>query len=353
MVEPSDLAPQAGQWLRSTGPDADVVLSTRIRLARNVRGYAFPCRISDDSRRELETRLRMWIGESDLAGGIKYCNFLGVDPITRQMLAERHLVSRELVNGEGDRGVSFANTEFVSIMTNEEDHLRLQVIRPGQALEDALEEAIKIDQKLDQRVPYAWSDSYGYLTSCPTNTGTGLRLSVMIHLPALVLMDQMDKVHQAASKVGLTVRGFYGEGTKAVGDVIQISNQHTLGRSESEILKTLQNIVPKIVENERGVRTHMINENRVSLEDRVWRSMGTLRYARKLSSSETLDLLSAVRLGVNLRMLPNLSIGEVNELFVITQPAHLQKLQGRALEPGERDAARATLLRERFKPESN
>ncbi|NRA96779.1 MAG: protein arginine kinase [Planctomycetes bacterium] len=352
-MEPSDLARHAGQWLRVPGPDSDVVLSTRIRLARNVEGYEFPGRISSDTRRELETQLRSWIESSALADAVQYCNLLGVDDLTRQVLAERHLVSRELVNGEGDRGVSFAASEFVSIMTNEEDHVRIQVIRSGQSLDEAMRHAVEVDRKLEGQIPYAWSKQYGYLTTCPTNVGTGLRISVMMHIPALVLMEQMDKVHQAASKVGLTVRGFYGEGTKAIGDVIQISNQQTLGRSEVNILETLGNIVPKIVEYERGVRTHLVNEKRMVLEDRVWRSMGTLRYARKLSSEETLNLLSAVRLGVNLQLLPNLSVGEVNELFVTTQPAHLQAQEGKRLEPEERDVARATLLREWFRPESN
>lgn len=352
-MEPSDLAIRAGQWLRVPGPDSDVVLSTRIRLARNVEGYAFPGRIAPDARRELETQLRVWIEGADLNDAVRYCNLLSVNDLTRQMLAERHLVSRELVNGEGDRGVSFAHSEFVSIMTNEEDHVRIQVIRSGQSLDEAMEQAVEVDRKLEGKIPYAWSNQYGYLTACPTNVGTGLRISVMMHLPALVLMEQMDKVYQAASKVGLTVRGFYGEGTKAIGDVIQISNQQTLGRSEVEILETLGNMVPKIVEYERGVRTHLVNEKRVTLEDRVWRSMGTLRYARKLTSEETLNLLSAVRLGINLKLLPNISVGEVNELFVITQPAHLQAQKGRRLGPDDRDVARATLLRERFKPESN
>lgn len=352
-MEPSDLALRAGQWLRVPGPDSDVVLSTRVRLARNVEGYAFPSRISTAARHELENKLHGWIDGSGLADSVQYCNLDAVDKLTRDVLMERHLVSRELANGEGDRGVSFASTEFVSIMTNEEDHLRIQVIHAGQSLDEAMAQAVEIDRKLEESVPYAWSERYGYLTACPTNVGTGLRMSVMMHLPALVFMNQIEKVYQAASKVGLTVRGFYGEGTKAIGDVIQISNQQTLGRAESDIRDTLATMIPKIVEYERGVRTHLVNEKRVDVEDQIWRSIGTLRYARKLSSEETLELLSKIRLGVNLKLLPNISVGEVNELFVITQPAHLQALKGRHLGPDDRDVMRASLLRERFKPESN
>jgi len=330
-----------------------VVLSTRVRLARNVEGYAFPGRITTDARSQLEKQLHAWIEGAGLADSVQYCNLDAVDKLTREVLMERHLVSRELVNSEGDRGVSFAATEFVSIMTNEEDHLRIQVLYAWQALETALNHAISIDRKLEEAVPYAWSDRYGYLTACPTNVGTGLRMSVMMHLPALVISKQIEKVYHAASKVGLTVRGFYGEGTKAIGDVIQISNQRTLGHSEVEIQETLANMVPKIVEYERGVRTHLVNEDRLVLEDHIWRSIGTLRYARKLSSEETLELLSKIRLGVNLKLLPDISVGEVNELFVLTQPAHLQALKGRQLGPDDRDVMRASLLRERFKPESN
>ncbi|MAG54707.1 MAG: protein arginine kinase [Planctomycetes bacterium] len=351
-MEPADFAVRAGQWLRGPGPDSDVVLSTRIRLARNVEGYAFPNRIEAGARSALEERLRQWIEAAGM-GEAHYCNLSEVDPLMQQMLMERHLISRELLQGEGDRGVTFASTELISIMTNEEDHVRIQVIQAGQTLQAALGQAIDLDRRLEAQIPYAYSDTYGYLTACPTNVGTGLRISVMVHLPALVFMDQMDKVFQAASKVGLTVRGFYGEGTKAVGDVIQISNQQTLGRTETEILETLANIIPKIVEYERGVRTHLVNEQRVSLEDRVWRAMGALRYARKMASEETLNHLSAIRLGVNLQLLAGLNMSEVNELFVITQPAHLQALKGRELGPDDRDVARANLLRERFKPESN
>lgn len=352
-MQPADLPFHAGEWLRTTGPDADVVLSTRVRLARNVEGYAFPHRIAPDARRDLELRLHQWITEASLASEVRYWNIESLPALTRQMLRERHLISRELAEAEGDRGVSFVPTEVVSVMTNEEDHIRIQVVRPGYELDEAFAVAREVDRKIETRVPYAWHDRYGFLTACPTNVGTGLRISVMLHLPALVLMDQMEKVFQAAGKVGLTVRGFYGEGTKATGDVIQVSNQHTLGRSEEEILDTLRNMVPKIVEYERGVRQQLLAEKRIVVEDKVWRSMGTLRYARRLTSDETMALLSAIRLGINLKLVPGIRMGDVNELFVITQPGHLQALKGRELQPDDRDTVRASLLRERFKPESN
>lgn len=352
-MEAPELGPHAGQWLRTLGPESDVVLSTRIRLARNVEGWPFPHWIQPEARRELEEKLHAWIAEAKPAPDVRYLNVGTLPPLERLVLMERHLISRELVNAEGDRGVTFAPAETVSVMSNEEDHLRIQVIRGGFAPDEAWEAARETDRRIESRVPYAWHDRFGFLTACPTNVGTGMRVSVMMHLPALVLMDQMERVFQAAARVGLTVRGFYGEGTKAVGDVIQVSNQHTLGKKEEEILQTLRNMVPKIVEFERKARSEMMSGQRIAVEDKVWRSVGMLRYARKLTSEETMTLLSAVRLGVNLKMVPGINVGDVNELFVITQPGHLQRLEGRELPPDDRDVVRASLLRKRFRPEAN
>jgi protein arginine kinase len=335
------------------GPDADVAMSTRIRLARNVDGYAFPGFIAEDKRKELEAKLKAWIGKARVAEAVEYQNVNALPSLQRTLLVEKHLISRELANGTGERGVTFGQDDLLSVMTNEEDHLRIQVLRTGLKLRDAFTSIREIDQKLEKIVPYAYSDQFGYLTACPTNCGTGMRISVMLHLPTLVLMNQIQKVFQAATKVGLTVRGFYGEGTNASGDFFQISNQHTLGKTEDEILGIVERIVTKIVEYERGVRKHLVESNRMVLEDKVWRSLGVLRYARKLTSEEAMELLSAVRLGVTMNLVPGLNIADVNELFVLTQPAHLQALKGRALEAPERDVARANLVRDRLKPELN
>lgn len=340
-------------WFRLMGPDADVAMSTRIRLARNVEGYPFPGFIADDARADLETKLKGWIGKAQVADDIQYQNLNSLPTLQRTLLVEKHIISRELANGSGDRGVTFGADELISVMTNEEDHLRIQVLRTGLKLAEAFETIRRIDQKLEKEIPYAYSEQFGYLTACPTNCGTGMRISVMLHLPALVLLNQIQKVFQAATKVGLTVRGFYGEGTNASGDFFQISNQHTLGRTEDESLAVVERIVTKIVEYERGVRKHLMESNRMLLEDKVWRSLGVLRYARKLTSEEAMELLSAVRLGVTMNLVPGLNIADVNELFVLTQPAHLQALKGRVLEAPERDVARANLVRDRLKPELN
>jgi len=351
MLLPPEWTSHAGQWLRAQGPASDVVVSTRIRLARNVEGFPFPWRVSPETRVELEERLQVWISRAEIAQNTHYCNLHGMNSLDMQVLMERHLISRELVNAKGDRGVTFTSSELLSLMTNEEDHLRIQVIRSGLDLNNALAAAQTVDRRLEVQIPYAFSPDYGFLTSCPTNVGTGLRVSVMMHLPALVISNQMDKVFQAAARVGLTVRGFYGEGSKAAGDVIQISNQQTLGRSEEEILDSMGKVAPKIVEYERGVRQHLLTHDRGLLDDKVWRSVGILRYARRISSAEAMDLLSAVRLGVNLRLIPHISLPEINELFVITQPGHLQANQGSELKQRDRDAARASFLRQRLKPE--
>ncbi len=345
--------PTRGVWFRAIGPEADVAMSTRIRLARNVHGFPFPGHIAGDKKTELEVRLRDWINQSRVAENFQYLNLNGLPQLQRTLLVEEHIISRELANGSGDRGVTYALGDMVSVMTNEEDHLRIQVLRTGLALRAAFDAISVIDSKLERVIPYAYHDTFGYLTSCPTNCGTGMRISVMLHLPALVLANQIQKVFQAATKVGLTVRGFYGEGTNASGDFFQISNQHTLGRTEEDLLTDVERIVTKIVEYERGVRRHLMDAKRVVLEDKVWRSLGLLRYARKLTSDEAMELLSAVRLGVTLELVPGLNVADVNELFVLTQPAHLQALKGRTLEAADRDVARASLVRDRLKPELN
>lgn len=342
-----------GIWLRNQGPESDVVMSTRIRLARNVEGRKFPGWIKDDEKADLERELRDAVRAADISDALLYRNLGSTTALERQLLVERHIISRELANGSGDRGVSFGARDFVSVMTNEEDHLRIQVIRAGLDLRRAFEAIAETDRRLERRVNYAWHDKFGYLTACPTNCGTGMRVSVMLHLPALVLMNQIEKVFQSATKVGLVVRGFYGEGTTASGDFFQISNQRTLGMTEEQILGVVERITPKIIEYERGVREQLRQKNRPLLEDKAWRALAVLRYARKLTSEETMDLLSSVRLGAVSGFFPELRVPDVNELFVLSQPAHLQSFRGKEVGPSERDVLRAAFVRDRLKPEKN
>jgi len=238
-------------------------------------------------------------------------------------------------------------------MINEEDHLRLQILRSGLCLEEAWNDADHLDDLVEQHVTYAFSEEFGYLTACPTNVGTGLRASVMMHLPGLVMVGQIDKVFRALQKLNLTVRGLYGEGTRASGDFYQISNQVTLGKSEDDILRELRAVIPEIVQYERSARTAILEQKRDHLHDRIARAVGTLRSARMMTSEETIEYLSAVRLGVCLGLVEGLTIQTVNQLFLTVQPAHLQKIHGRALDGDDRNIVRANYLRARLSEISN
>jgi len=345
-VNLDELIGQSGEWLRGSGPESDIVISSRVRLARNLGRVPFLTRATDQQRTEVHEAIRRALRKLGLAeNGHCYVDLAKSNELTSRFLLERHLISRELANGSGGRGVLFNRSEMLAVMVNEEDHLRIQAIRAGFAVDDAFEDIHAIDKRLDDELEFAFSEEFGYLTACPTNVGTGMRASVMLHLPALVFTKQIDKVFASVTKIHLAVRGFYGEGTQASGDFYQISNQVTLGISEEEILDLLDRVVPRIVTYEREVREHLLSKERLGLEDRVWRAFGVLKAARSISSEETMDLLSSVRLGVNLGILRDVEISTVNELFILTQPAHLQRLEKRDLEPEERDATRARFIR--------
>jgi protein arginine kinase len=345
-VNLDELIGQSGEWLKGSGPDSDIVISSRVRLARNLSRYPFLTRASEEQRAEIHEAIRRALARVGLGeNGHLYIDLDQTNELTNRFLLERHLISRELANGSGDRGVLFNRSEMLAVMVNEEDHLRIQAIRAGFQIREAHADIQWIDDQLDQDLKFAYSEEFGYLTACPTNVGTGMRASVMFHLPALVFTKQIDKVFASVTKINLAVRGFYGEGTQASGDFYQISNQVTLGVSEEDVLELLVRVVPKIVSYEREVRDHLIEKDRLRLEDKIWRAYGVLQAARSISSEETMDLLSAVRLGVNLGLLGNVDISTVNELFILTQPAHLQRLEKRDLDPSERDATRAQFIR--------
>ena len=338
----------SGEWLRGTGPESDIVISSRIRLARNLAQFPFPNRADDRARAEVESMLRERVQELRLGTRLSYVNVSQLESLDRQFLVERQLISREHAESHGQRGVGISGEENISLMINEEDHLRIQVLRSGFALEDAWKEIDRIDDLLEEQVTYAFSDRLGYLTACPTNVGTGIRVSVMLHLPALVITKEIQKVFQALQKISLAVRGLYGEGSQAMGDFYQISNQVTLGKSESQIITNLKDVVPNIIAYERRVRNALVKENRQSLHDQVSRAYGILKNAQTISSEETMHLLSSVRMGINLGLIDDLAMPTVNELFIHTQPAHLQKLRKEHLETAERNAARAAYLRLRL-----
>jgi protein arginine kinase len=345
----SDLTSHAGEWLRGSGPMSEIVISSRIRLARNVSAYPFLTRCSRHQRQTLEHRVRDTILGAQLAPQVLYVDLEQAPQTDRDLLVERHLISKQHASAEGARGVAVGEAETLSIMVNEEDHLRIQVLRSGLQLEEAWDQINAADDKLESKLDFSFSPRFGYLTACPTNVGTGIRVSVMLHLPALKLTSEIEKVFRAAKDMRLAVRGLYGEGTEATGDFYQISNQTTLGKSEEEIISDFKHLViPKIIDYEHHARKMLMNERTIALDDKVHRALGLLRSARLLTSEEVLSALSHLRMGINLGRVKDIDIRAVNEMFLQTQPAHLQKLQGKRLEGDVRRAARADFIRNRL-----
>ncbi len=345
----SDLTARSGEWLRGAGPHNEVVISSRIRLARNVVGMPFVSRMSRQQRIALEKRVRDAIITSHAATKIFYVDLEQTTEQDRQFLVERHLISKPHSTAEGARGVAVSDDETVSIMVLEEDHLRIQVLRSGLQLEEAWEQINAIDDKLDDALEFAFHKRFGYLTACPTNVGTGIRVSVMLHLPALKMTGEIEKVFRAAKDLKLAVRGLYGEGTEATGDFYQISNQTTLGKVEDDILSEFRHtIIPRIVAYEHEARRALLNERTAALDDKVFRALGILRSARMLSTEEVLFLLSHLRMGVNLGRVKGVDINRVNELFLLTQQAHLQKVMNKRLEGDLRKVERANFVRSKL-----
>lgn len=343
-----DLFATSAPWLKGEGPHADMVLSTRIRLARNLRDVPFTHRARDEQLHGVLASVASAAEPSKLLGGGLLLKMQDMSPIERQVLVERHLVSHELGDGARPRGIYVAPDDRISIMVNEEDHLRLQALTPGFQLAEAWSLADRTDDDLDHSLDYAFSDEIGYLTACPTNAGTGLRASVLIHLPALVLLEEIQRVLKSIMQVGLNVRGLYGEHSEIMGNLFQISNQTTLGRSERDSIESLERVTRQIIETEERARERMLRDARTQLEDKVWRAYGTLRFCRSIQAKEVINLCSAVRLGVAMGLEGLCPLRVVNELLVLTQPAHLQRQAGVEMAPSERNVHRARVVRERL-----
>ncbi|MFO0823922.1 MAG: protein arginine kinase [Gemmataceae bacterium] len=344
------LLPNLGEWLRGTGPESDVVVSTRIRLARNLADYPFAGRATPAQKAEIVSRVKDAIARADLPFKLEYHDVPSMTVLDRQFPVERQLISRELAAVlEGPRGVAFDAQESASVMVNEEDHLRLQVLRSGFALDDGWTDIDRLDDALEARLAYAFHPQFGYLTACPTNVGTGLRGSVMLHLPALRFTNQIEKVFRALQKINLAVRGLHGEGTRALGDLYQISNQVTLGKSEQRILGEIKEVILTILQYERQARSVLMKERKQAEQDRVGRALGLLGSATMITAEEATELLSVVRLGIHLRLIDGVPATAVNQLFIQTQAAHLQKLVGHSLDGEERNAARAKYLKTRLR----
>jgi len=343
------VARQPGEWLRGTGPLHEIVISTRIRLARNIRGFPFLPRADVDTRREIVETVRSAVRRTTLLKEHVCVDVDALDELDRTLLVERQLISRQHADGSGPRVVFFEPSEASGIMVNEEDHLRIQTMRSGLQIDAAWEQINALDDALEAHLDYAFHSQYGYLTACPTNVGTGIRVSVMLHLPALRLTNELEKVGQAARDMKLAVRGLHGEGTEALGDFFQISNQITLGRSEEEIIDDFRNVViPKIVEYEQATRQALLKHRPHALDDKIWRAIGLLKNARLISSHEAMQYLSHVRMGLHVGRLDNIDLPTLNELFLQIQPAHLQKLHGERLTGEQRSIERAAFIRARL-----
>ncbi|MFC1806740.1 protein arginine kinase [Candidatus Omnitrophota bacterium] len=343
-----DLIRQTSEWLKGNGPDSDIVISSRIRIARNIAGLKFVDWADDDSRREAASIAEKSILSSNYMKNALFIKMHDIDSVDRQFLIERHLVSREHAVETEFKDVFIGDREIISIMVNEEDHLRLQVLQSGFMLDDAWAIMKSLEEDFEKKLKFAFSDEWGYLTACPTNTGTGIRASVMIHLPAIVITRQIDNLVHAVSKLGLTVRGFFGEGTEAIGDFFQISNQVTLGKVEEDIIENLKRIIRQVVSQEKGSRSFLKAKKKDIIEDKISRAYATLEGAHIITSKETINLLSMVRLGVDLGFVKNIDIHTLNELLILTQPAHLQKLEGKDLSPSERDIKRTEVIKEKL-----
>ncbi len=366
----TDISNDITEWFSGSGPLADIVISSRVRLARNLAGYKFLSRCSATEKSEILKKLKDVLMSLDLGDKVFYISVDKAPVLDKHFLVERHLISRHLAFGKGPRGAVIAQGESFTAMINEEDHLRIQVLKSGMRLSHCAEQINRIDDMIEEKVAYAFSSRYGYLTACPTNLGTGIRVSVMLHLPALKITGQIEKFLNASRDMNLAVRGLFGEGTEAAGDFYQLSNQVTLGISEKDIIALFENkIVPEIVEYENAARNQLLSKESDVLDDKISRAMALLKNAHLISSQEALFLLSHLRLGINMHerlgastpAIENLctliqhsndadktqalSITTINRLFMLTLPAHLQLNYGKPLDPTHRDALRAKIIR--------
>jgi len=334
------------RWMQGGGPEAEIVISSRVRAARNIKGSPFSCLASEQENKGVLDKINaVTAGKEDFAS----FSFLPMDDISeleKQALVEKHLISPFLARESSCGALLISQDEAVGIMINEEDHLRIQSILPGFCLEEAWQEAQRFDDRLEKELEYAFDERYGYLTACPTNVGTGLRASVMLHLPALIMTGQINRFLGALAQVGLTVRGLYGEGTEIVGNLVQVSNQVTLGHTEEEIISNMGSLINQVIEQELNARQALLDKKRAELADKAWRALGLLKYAQVLSSQEAIELLSDLRLGYDLGLIKAVDHKLLNELLVLIRPGCLQLLAGRELDNSERNLERPIRVKE-------
>lgn len=341
-----NLKESSAEWINGQGPLSDIVISSRIRLARNVEGIPFPPRAEQAELKNIFELSRQIVEEDSL---FKDSNLLLLDeltPLENQFLVEKDLISIYHAQEKRPyRGCFFNQKETLSVMINEEDHFRIQYLLSGLQLKNIWKLINEVDDEIEKKVTYAFSEKEGYLTSCPTNVGTGMRASIMLHLPALTMVNGINDILKAISKIGYVVRGFYGEGTEVMGNLFQVSNQITLGLSEEEIIDNLEKVNQQIINKEEKVREELLSNSKSQLEDLAWRAYGILSSARIISSAEAMELLSKLRFGVGLGIISHPDLGTLNKLMLLIQPAYLQMFTGKDLNPLNRDLQRAVLIR--------
>lgn len=338
------------EWMKGNGPESDIVISSRVRLARNIRSIPFPILATNQHAGETLERVRAVLDSEELneISRFQLIELAELPDLSKRVLVEKHLISPALVNESRRGAVVLSENESISIMVNEEDHLRIQILYPGLQVKEAWDLASQIDDIFEAQLDFAFDERRGYLTSCPTNVGTGMRASVMMHLPALVLTQQINRILSAISQLGLVVRGLYGEGSEATGNLFQISNQITLGKSEEDIVDNLFGVVTQIIGHERAAREKLLAESQIRILDRVKRSFGILAHAAVMDSKEAAQRLSDVRLGHELGLIEQVNTNTLIELLVMTQPGFLQHYAGEDLSPEERDLRRAELIRSKL-----
>lgn len=344
-----DMAKAPAAWLSGQGEESMVVLSTRVRLARNVAGANFPPQADEETKRRIISYFDSAITRSELLALGEYHKAADINDLDRQFLIERHLISPVFLDNELSKAVFIGKDQRISIMVNEEDHLRIQALSAGLNPQESYQMALQYESELSRLLEFNYDNDFGYLTACPTNAGTGMRASVLIHLPGLVLTREIDKIINRLTTSGLVVRGFYGEGSDVLGNLFQISNQYTLGISEEEIINQINRATADITEEEAAARQRLVDEAGDMIEDKIWRAYGILKHARVLTSDEVMNLLSAIRLGRAMKILEGIDIGLINEILLLSQPAHLQKYYGQEMDNNKRDFVRAQMVRDKLR----
>jgi len=343
-----ELIRKPGAWVAASHP-TEVVISSRVRLARNLKDERFPGWAAEEARVRIAGKVREALQASPRMREAYYLDMGALSSAEKEILTERHLISHELAERGAGSGLALSADERIAVMVNEEDHLRLQAFLPGLELVAAWRSIDAVDSDLEGQLHYAFAPRIGYVTACPTNLGTGLRASVMMHLSGLKLMEEIEPVINGLEKIGLTVRGLTGEGTEAHGNMFQISNQMTIGETEEAIVSRLVHVAQEVERHEKHARIRLLESRRTYLLDQVGRALGILLHAKVLSSREAIELLSGLRLGIELGLIQNMEVGRINELMLLTQPGHLQKVAGEELTPEERDELRARVITERLK----